>query len=146
MINFVQDIPTVRDDSPNMTSEEEEEKEEMPLKNQTKADDSLSSSSTSQSSAEKLLSVSTPSATTAEALLCLKSLIDELKKKDSHSIFGEFIADSLRNSSRPEWEINLAKQYIAEIIFKLQNGTYASNAQQINDTQEMASPNSNPDV
>ena len=70
----------------------------------------------------------TPDDISVEALQCMKSLTDAVAKRDSHSIFADFVSDTLRTSNRPQKEINLAKQKITEIIFNLQNGVYADNS------------------
>lgn len=66
-----------------------------------------------------------PDDITAEALICMKSISEAVTKRDSSSIFAEFVADSLRNSNRPTFEVNFAKQKITQILFDLQNGEYA---------------------
>lgn len=60
-----------------------------------------------------------PNDITAEALICMKSISEAVTKRDSSSIFGEFVADSLRNSNRPTFEVNFAKQKITQILFDL---------------------------
>lgn len=62
---------------------------------------------------------------TAEALICMKSITEAVTKRDSSSIFGEFVADALRNSTRPVFEQKFAKQKITQILFDLENGAYA---------------------
>lgn len=69
----------------------------------------------------------TPDDISVEALHCMKSLTDAVARRDSHSIFADFISDSLRTANRPQHEVNLAKQNITQIIFNLQNGLYADN-------------------
>ena len=60
-----------------------------------------------------------------EALQCMKSLTEAVVKRDSYSIFADFISDSLRTANRPQHEVNRAKQSITQIIFDLQNGLYS---------------------
>lgn len=66
---------------------------------------------------------------TTEALQCMKSLSEAVTKRDGSTIFGEFVADSLRSSNRSYIEIHgrtLAKQHISEALFNLQKGLYAT--------------------
>lgn len=75
-----------------------------------------------------------PDDLSVEALECMKSLTAVVAKRDSHTIFADFICDSFRTANRPQYEVNLAKQHITQIIFNLQNGLYADSSQSLQST------------
>lgn len=64
---------------------------------------------------------------TIEAVQCVKNISQVVTKRDSFTIFGDFVADSLRTCNRPNMEIVLAKKYITDIRFNLQSGSYHAN-------------------
>lgn len=60
-----------------------------------------------------------------EAVTCMKRHVYSVPKRDQFSVYGEHIANKLRNSGRSKFEIALAQRYIDDICFKLVVGEYA---------------------
>ncbi|CAL7941797.1 unnamed protein product [Xylocopa violacea] len=59
-----------------------------------------------------------------EALRCMKALIEAISKRDEFSVYGEHIANKLRNSRKSHREIAIAQNHIDRICFNLIMGTY----------------------
>ncbi|XP_076756616.1 uncharacterized protein LOC143426831 [Xylocopa sonorina] len=59
-----------------------------------------------------------------EALKCMKTLIEAISKRDEFSVYGEHIANKLRNSRKSHREIAIAQNHIDRICFNLIMGTY----------------------
>lgn len=57
-----------------------------------------------------------------EAVSCMKSLASS---RDEYTLFGELIANKLRNCNRPKLEISLAQHNIHSVILRLEMGMYA---------------------
>lgn len=61
-----------------------------------------------------------------EALKCTKTLADTVSKRDEYTIYGEHIANKLRNSGRSKLEVASAQNAIDNICFKLLMGEFCN--------------------
>ncbi|XP_055851253.1 uncharacterized protein LOC129915640 isoform X1 [Episyrphus balteatus] len=64
-----------------------------------------------------------------DALKCIKTLLDENDKRDEHSVYGEHIANKLRNCNRSNSDIAIAQHHIENIVFNLSMGVYREEAE-----------------
>ncbi|XP_069672814.1 uncharacterized protein [Periplaneta americana] len=62
---------------------------------------------------------------TKEAFSCMKTLTEIVSKRDDYSVYGEHIANRLRNSGRSKFEIAIAQHEIDNICFKLTVGGFS---------------------
>ncbi|XP_069693627.1 uncharacterized protein [Periplaneta americana] len=60
-----------------------------------------------------------------EAFNYMKTLTEKFSKRDDYSVYGEHIANRLRNSGRSKFEIAIAQHEIDNICFKLTMGAFA---------------------
>lgn len=61
-----------------------------------------------------------------QAVNCMKSLSEIVTTRDEHSVFGEYVANKVRNCNRPRVEVSLAQRYINDILFRLDMGLLAA--------------------
>ncbi|XP_055591253.1 uncharacterized protein LOC129743292 [Uranotaenia lowii] len=60
-----------------------------------------------------------------QAVKCMKMLCDNVSARDEYSAFGDYIANKLRNSSRPKMETAVAQKKMNDILFELDLGLLA---------------------
>lgn len=61
-----------------------------------------------------------------QAVNCLKSLSEVVNSRDEHSVYGEYVANKIRNCNKSRMEISLAQRYINDILFRLDMGMLAA--------------------
>lgn len=61
-----------------------------------------------------------------QAVNCLKSLTQVVSSRDEYAVFGEYVANKLRNCNKSRMEIALAQRNINDVLFKLDMGFLAS--------------------
>lgn len=66
-----------------------------------------------------------------QAVNCLKSLSEVVNTRDEHSVYGEYVANKIRNCNKSRMEISLAQRYINDILFRLDMGMLAAEIQTI---------------
>lgn len=54
----------------------------------------------------------------------MQSLSGVITARDEHTVFGEHIANKMRNCKRSHMEISIAQHYIHDILLRLEMGIY----------------------
>ncbi|XP_055910291.1 uncharacterized protein LOC129944692 [Eupeodes corollae] len=85
-------------------------------------------SSQSQTVIEKSSVKTEPIKLENDTLKCMKSLIDVVNKHDEFSVYGDYIADKMRNCGRSQKEIHIAQHHIDNVTFNLIMGVYGRGA------------------
>lgn len=71
----------------------------------------------------------TDDANATETFRCAKSSAEIVTERDEYTVYGEHIANKLRNSGRSRFEIAIAQHEIDDICFKLNMGAFYQMAQ-----------------